>query len=350
VAHPQHPNRHSPPEGSIVKIIALEEHFLDLGIAKASAAESDRLSPHFAAAYDPASGLPYTPTVEELTDLGAGRLAAMDAGGVSMQVLSAMNAQRLPAQGGPELARAANDRAAAAVAAHPDRFAAFAALATAAPEAAAAELERCVRELGFVGTMIFGRTEEEFLDAPRFEPVLAAAARLGVPIYLHPGLVPRSTAAANYEGGLAPIAATRFATAAWGWHNETAVHFIHLVLSGVLDRYPRLQFILGHWGELVPFYLERLNEALPKKATGLERTFEQYLRENLYITPSGMWSQAQLQFCLQTVGAERIMFSVDYPFIGNEGASRFLAEADLPEHAKHQIAHTTAEQLFGLDA
>ncbi|MEU3294379.1 amidohydrolase family protein [Streptomyces longwoodensis] len=333
-----------------MKIIALEEHVLDPGMAKASAPESARLCPGFSVAYAADSGLPYCPSLEELTDLGAGRLAAMDSGGVSMQVLSALNAQQLPADVAPGLVRAANDRMAAAVAEYPDRFAAFAALPTAAPQAAAAELERCVSELGFVGTMIFGRTEEEFLDAERFEPLLAAAARLGTPVYLHPGLVPRDTAAANYERGLPPIAAARFETAAWGWHNETAVHFIHLVLSGVLDRYPELQFILGHWGELVPFYFERLNEALPTKATGLERTFEQYLRENLYITPSGMWSQAQLQFCLQMMGAERIMFSVDYPFIGNEGATKFLADAQIDERVKHQIAHGNAERLLGLDA
>ncbi|NED81706.1 amidohydrolase family protein, partial [Streptomyces sp. SID11233] len=133
------------------------------------------------------------------------------------------------------------------VRAHPDRFAAFASLPTAAPEAAVAELDRAVNDLGFVGTMIFGRTEGEFLDAPRFEPILAKAAALNVPVFLHPGVPPRVITEANYAAGLPLVTETRLQTAAWGWHQETAVHFLHLVHSGVLDRYPNLQFILGHW-------------------------------------------------------------------------------------------------------
>ncbi len=201
--------------------------------------------------------------------------------------------------------RSANDTLADAVRRHPDRFAAFAALPTTVPDAAAAELDRCVGDLGFVGTMIMGRTEGEFLSAERFDPILRTAARLGVPIYLHPALPTRVTSADNYEAGLDPIVAARFASAAWGWHNETGIHFLHLVLSGVFDRYPSLQVILGHWGEMIPWFLDRLDEALPRRATKLERTIGDYVRQNSYYTPSGMFTEPHLRFCLDVLGADR---------------------------------------------
>ena len=330
-----------------MRIITLEEHYLDPAIAAAGAPLARELSPDFAAAYDPASGLSYTPSAQVLQDLGQGRIADMDTHGISMQVLSCLTTQQVPADVAPDLVRAANDTAAAAVRAHPDRFAAFAALPTTAPDAAATELARCIDDLGFVGTMINGRTDGEFLDAPRFDPILATAAARNVPIYLHPAVPPRATSDSNYAG-LAPLVTARLQTSAWGWHQETAVHFLHLVLSGVLDRYPNLQFILGHWGEMIPFYLDRLDEALPQAVTNLDRTISDYVRENVYITPSGMFNQAQLQYCVETLGVDRIFYSVDYPFIGNDGAVSFLDEANLPDEAKHQIAHQNTEKLLGL--
>jgi predicted TIM-barrel fold metal-dependent hydrolase len=330
-----------------MRIITLEEHYLGPAIAAAGAPLARELSPDFAAAYDPASGLSYTPSAQVLQDLGEGRIADMDAHGISMQVLSCLTTQQVPADVAPDLVRVANDTAAAAVRAHPDRFAAFAALPTTAPDAAAIELARCVDDLGFVGTMINGRTDGEFLDAPRFDPILATAGARDVPIYLHPPVPPRETSDSNYAG-LAPLVTARLQTSAWGWHQETAVHFLHLVLSGVLDRYPNLQFILGYWGEMIPFYLDRLDEALPQALTNLDRTISDYVRENVYITPSGMFNQAQLQYCVETLGVDRILSSVDYPFVGNDGAVAFLDEANLPDEAKHQIAHQNTEKLLGL--
>jgi hypothetical protein len=242
--------------------------------------------------------------------------------------------------------RGANDNLAAAVRRHPDRFAAFAALPTTVPYSAAAELERCVSELGFAGTMIMGRTEGEFLSAERFDPVLRTAARLGVPIYLHPALPTRVTSADNYEAGLDPIVAARFATAAWGWHSETGVHFLHMVLSGVFDRYPDLQVILGHWGEMIPWFLYRLDEALPPRATKLERTIGEYVRQNSYYTPGGMFTEPHLRFCVDVLGTERLIYAVDYPFVGNDGAVDFLLKADLPESVKEDIGHRNAERLL----
>jgi predicted TIM-barrel fold metal-dependent hydrolase len=331
-----------------MKIITLEEHFADPAVVAASAPEIKRLAPGFAATSDPARGLSYSPSVDVLRDLGDGRLADMDAGGVTMQVLSCLTTQQLPRDSAVELVRAANDRAAAAVRAHPGRFAAFAALPTAVPQAAADELKRSTGDLGFVGAMIFGRTEGAFLDEPRFDPVLRALAETGAPLYLHPGFPPAEVSAQNYAGGLDPLVTARLQTSAWGWHQETAVHFLHLVLAGVFDRYPALQVILGHWGEMIPFYLDRLDEALPQAVTGLDRTIGEIVRQNSWITPSGMFSQAQLRFCIDTIGVDRIMYSVDYPFIGNDDAATFLDQADLPEESKAAIAHGNAERLLGL--
>lgn len=168
-----------------------------------------------------------------------------------------------------------------------------------------------------------------------------------MPIYLHPAVPTRVTSSDNYEAGLDPIVATRFATAAWGWHNETGIHFLHLVLSGIFDRYPTLQVILGHWGEMVPWFLGRLDEALPRRATRLERTIGGYVRQNSYYTPSGMFTEPHLRFCVDVLGTDRMIYSVDYPFVGNDGAVGFLCRADLPEAAKEDIAHRNAERLLG---
>jgi len=137
-------------------------------------------------------------------------------------------------------------------------------------------------------------------------------------------------------------------TMAWGWQQETAVHFLHLVLSGIFDRHPGLQVILGHWGEMVPFYLDRLDEALPRAVSGLDRTIGDVVRQNTWITPSGIWSQAQLRFCLDVVGVDRILYSVDYPFVSNDAARTFLNEADLSQAHREAIAHGNAERLLGL--
>lgn len=323
-----------------MKIITLEEHYLDPAVAAAGPAPAG-------AGGGPSGGM-YAPSPQQLQDLDEGRLADMDRNHIDMQVLSSLTTQLLSPDVAVEAVRGTNDMLAAAVKRHPDRFAGFAALPTSVPDAAAVELERCVTQLGFVGTLIMGRTQGEFLSAARFDPILAKAAELRVPIYLHPGVPPADVVRENYSG-LAPQVTAGFSTFAWGWHTETAVHFIHLVLSGALDRYPDLQIILGHWGELIPFYLERIDEALPTSTTKLDRSFGEYLRQNVYVTPSGLFTQANLQYCIELLGADRIMYSVDYPFVGNERAQSFLLEAKVSEQVRESIAHGTAERVLGLD-
>ena len=330
-----------------MRIVTLEEHWTDPAVSAASAANMAEHVPGYAASFDAAAGMPYTERLGFLPDIGAARIADMDRNGITTQVLSCVNTF-LPADVAPGLTKTANDTAAEAVKAYPGRFAAFAALPTAAPDAAGDELRRCIDELGFVGTMIMGRTDDEFLDQPRFDPILRAASELNVPIYLHPAPPPRAVSDANYAGQLSSVVSTAFRLAAWGWHQETAVHFVHLVLAGVLDRYPELPFILGHWGEFIPFYLDRLDEAMPQRMTGLDRSFREYFRDNVFITPSGMFNQAQLRYCVDTVGVERIIHAVDFPFIANEGAVSFLADSDLSDVDKERIAHGNADELLGL--
>ena len=330
-----------------MRVVTLEEHWTDPAIAAAGAPAMDELVPANAEMFAP--GNPYTERLHLLRDIGAARIADMDRNGITTQVLSCVN-MFLPADVAPALTRTANDTAAQAVRDHPGRFAAFATLPTAVPEAAAEELRRCVGELGFVGTMIMGRTDGEFLDEPRFDPILRAADALNVPIYLHPAPPPLAVGESDYGRGLSPVVSSSFRLAAWGWHQETAVHFLHLVLAGVLDRYPRLQFILGHWGEFIPFYLDRLDEAMPRHLTKLDRTFREYFRDNVFITPSGMFNQAQLRYCVETVGVDRIIDSVDFPMLGNEGAVAFLADSYLSEEDRAKIAHGNADRLLGLSS
>ncbi len=331
-----------------MKLITIEEHTLHAGVAQASAERSTYVAPHFREAYSPESGLPYSPSAAVLEDLDEGRIAEMDEHGIDMQVLSNLTTQFLPANVAATLVRDVNDRLAAACQRHPDRFAAFASVPTSAPDEAPGELRRAVEELGLVGALIHGRTNDDFLSHPRFEPLLRMAADLKIPIYLHPAPPTRSTSAANYEPDLDRLVAARLATAAWGWHAESGIHFLHLVLAVVFDRYPDVQIILGHWGEMVPWSLDRLDEALPPRVTGCERTIGEYARSNMYYTPSGMFTPQHLRFCADLLGTDRMMYSVDYPFVSNAGARTFLEKSGLPVHVQHDIAHRNAEKLLRL--
>lgn len=331
-----------------MRVIAIEEHFCDVAVRGASLCNLQAESPFFAE-LGQRHDLSYNPLPEVETDLGGGRIADMDKNGISMQVLSSLTSQFLPRACAYELVHAANERLAEAIRRYPARFSGFASVPTSDPDAAVQELRQRAVETGFVGAIIFGRTNGEFLDEPAYDGILKTAAELHMPLYLHPGCPPKAVTDACY-GGLDPLVTARLSTPAWGWHQETAVHFLHLVLSGVFDRYPTLQIILGHWGEMVPFYLDRLDEALPQKLTGLERTVSDYVRQNVLITPSGMFSQAQLEYCIKVLGAGRILFSVDYPYIGNEGALPFLEAAAISQADKERIAHQNAERFLGISA
>jgi predicted TIM-barrel fold metal-dependent hydrolase len=278
-------------------------------------------------------------SARRLADLSEERLAAMADTGIDVAVLSltAPGVQNLAPDDAVALQSAANDLLADTVHAHPDRLEGFATLATPAPAQAARELERAVTKLGLNGAMLFGRTRERNLDHRDFWPIFEAADALGAPLYLHPQSPPPTVRAAYYRGFDNTVEAA-FATHGIGWHYETGVQLLRLILSGVFDRFPNLQVIVGHWGEMVLFYLDRI-DTLATTAK-LARPLSDYVRNNVFVTPSGVFSHRYLRWAIEIVGVERILFSTDYPFAfaPRGGARRFLDEADLTDIDRQQIA------------
>ena len=284
----------------------------------------------------------------ELDDLGEGRLRVMDTAGIDLQVLSALAyiVQELDAETSLAVSRALNDRMAATVAAHPDRFRAFATLPMSAPQLALGELRRAVDDLGFLGTMIHGQTNGVFLDHPSVEPVLAGAEQLGVPIYLHPAPPPPSVQEAYYSG-LDPDVSAALATAGWGWHAECGMHVLRMIVAGVFERHPTLKVIVGHMGEMLPFSLARVDDMLSPLIRDHTASVAETARRNLYLTTSAYTTVDPLQCALTVFGADRIMFSVDHPFADSAKATDFLRGAPVSPDDLDKIAHGNAERLLG---
>ncbi|MGY5120038.1 amidohydrolase family protein [Streptomyces sp. 900105755] len=323
-----------------MRIIGLEEHFVIeevLDAWRALDAQWQDLSLRPSTQGEPA---------RRLADLEGERFAAMDDSGVDVQVLSLSTpgVQNLERADAVALQKVSNDRVAEVVRAHPDRYQGLATLATPDPDAAADELRRAVTSLGLNGAMLFGRTRGKNLDDPAFWPILEAAQALNAPLYLHPQSPPPAVRSAYYAG-LGDAMDASLATHGIGWHYETGVQLLRLILGGVLDRFPDLQIIAGHWGEVVLFYLERL-ETIPAAAK-LERRLADYFRENVYLTPSGMFTQRYLRWATEIVSPERVLFATDYPFelAPDGGARRFLLEADLDQRTREGIASANWERL-----
>lgn len=320
-----------------MKLIAIEEHFLTPDVRDAWDA---------AAADDPTCAFHAGEISARLEDLGEMRLNLMDETGVDVQVLSLTTPGLHNLEGGQSaaLARRTNDLIAQIVASRPERFQGFAALPTPAPREAPRELERAVRDLGLKGAMLCGRTREKNLDHPDFWPMFECAAELGVPLFIHPQIPQRPVRDACYSG-FGPEVDLALAAYALGWHYEAGLQFVRLVLAGVFDRFPDLQIILGHWGEVVLFYLERM--AAFDRAARLARPFTDYARRNLYVTASGMFSETYLQRCVEIVGIDRILFSTDYPYQYRPGrdARRFLERSPLDPEGKAKFAHANWERL-----
>jgi len=317
-------------------VIALEEHYYDAELAATFDGPEGRASE----------------TRRRLFDLGELRLAEMDAAGIDVQVLShgAPSVQRLDPETSVWMARGANDRLAEAIAAHPDRFAGFAALPTPDPEAAAAELDRAVTTLGFKGAMVHGLTNGVFLDDRRFWPIFERAQALDVPLYIHPAVPERAVVEAYYRDYLAEFPS--LLTAAWGFTVETATQAIRLVLSGAFEAYPGLKVILGHMGEGLPFVLWRLDSRWGfHNHHGIELARgnpAEYLRHNLYITTSGVCDGPPLLCSILALGADHVLFGTDYPFEDMATATRFLEVAPISPADRAKIAHQNAERLLRL--
>lgn len=322
------------------KLIGIEEHYLTTDVRGAwQAIGLD--------ATDPSVGIHSGVLERRLLDLADERLALMDETGLDVQVLSLTTpALHDLGQEGVDLARRANDAVAAAVARRADRFQALATLPVGVPEAAARELERCVRTLGFKGTILCGRVADRNLDHPDLSPLFETASALGVPILLHPRTPAMAVRSAYYSGFTAEVDAA-FAMYGLGWHYDAGIQFVRLMLSGIFDRLPGLQVILGHWGEVVLFYAERL--AVLDRVSGLAHPVATYLRRNLYVTASGMFSPDYLARAAAVVGTDRLLFSTDYPYQYRPGndARRFLAECGLKDGDRQAFAHGNWERLIG---
>ncbi len=323
-----------------MRIVALEEHVVTAEVVEAWR----RVDPHWqdVGFRNSTKGA----AASALLDIGDGRIAAMDDAGIDMQVLSLTTpgVQNLMVDDAVRLQTQVNDLLAEIVRGRPDRFQAFATLATPDPMAAARELERAVVDKGMVGAMVFGRTRGRNMDDQAYWPIYEAAAAMRVPLYLHPQSSVPEVRAALYEG-FDPDVSALFAIGGIGWHYETGVQTIRLILSGVLDRFPDLQLVLGHWGEVILFYLERIN--LLSKAAKLPRTFEQYAREQIHVGPSGILSRRYLNWTIEVIGVDRIVFSTDYPY---EQANRaqiecFLSAAGLSVSSREKVASGNWDRL-----
>ncbi len=283
----------------------------------------------------------------KLVDVGDGRIADMDAARIDMQVLSLAGGDmdRLDSATATSLACETNDLLATAVQAHPRRFAAFATLNLQEPDTAARELERCIRQFQFVGAMVNGTTGGLFLDDVRFTPFWETAQALDVPVYLHPAPPPAPVEQA-YFSGLPADLGFMLSTAGWGWHVETGMHALRLIGSGLFDRFPKLQIIIGHMGEDLPYSLARADSVLSRSGQKLRHTYAEYFHEHFHITTSGYFTLPPLLCALQVAGAGRILFSIDYPFSPTEMGRRFLDSLPLSPDDLHKISHQNAERLL----
>ncbi|AUA08079.1 amidohydrolase family protein [Streptomyces sp. SID8382] len=323
-----------------MKLYGLEEHFVTADVIEAWKRRDPQLAEPMMK-WAVASEI--TPA---LLDLDSGRVAAMDDAGIDVSVLSLTTPglQNLDKAEAVALQAPTNDAIAAAVRRHPDRFQGFAALATPAPSAAAAELRRAVTELGLNGMLVNANSGGRALDAPEFWEIYEAAEDLRVPVYLHPS-VPFPAVTKAYYRGFSGSVDSMLATGAFGWHYDAGLTALRMIIGGVFDRFPGLQLVLGHWGEVVLFYLDRI--AAMDKLTDLRRPIAEYFRSNIFITPGGISSHKYLRWSLETVGIERIMYASDYPFNREHtgSARHFLETAPIGGADRKRIAYRNWEKL-----
>jgi predicted TIM-barrel fold metal-dependent hydrolase len=314
--------------------VTLEEHYVSPSIGQSNAQLYDAFSHQIC---------------DKLRDLGAERLANMDAGGVSLQIIT-----HGPGVGGVEQCRAANDYLAAAVARNPSRFAGFATLPMGEPREAALELERCVREHRFVGALVENHYEGRYYDAEFFWPVFEMSEKLETALYIHPSF-PEGDLVSYYKGNYDKDAELALGSFGLGWHVDTGLHVLRLFAAGIFDRFPRLQVVIGHMGELLPYQLERIlrvegRGVFGKRKRGLREVWD----NSISITTSGMFSLSPMACMLRNTKVERILYSVDYPFSSNQDGLKFLEELRasglVTEDQLECIAYKNAERLLKVRA
>lgn len=340
-----------------VRIISVEEHFstpghLDLIRAIMEKRYSDPKVPAEEAYIS--SDAPFIPLmdnpetramVERLTDTGEGRRKIMDGFGIDMQVLSLVSpgVQFLDTDGAVKLSKEMNDRLAKIVREHPSRFAGLACLAPQSPEEAADELERAVKDLGLKGACINSHTKGEYLDDKKFRVIFQRAEKLDVPIYLHPR--------APSPDMIKPLLDYPLLDSAmWGFGSETGLHAMRLICSGLFDEHEKLRIVLGHLGEAIPFWMWRIENFWEKTplSKSLRKTPSQYFKDNFAVSTSGMFSKEALEYVMKVVGADNIMFAVDYPFESPETAVNFISDFQMSRQDREKICHLNAEKIFSI--
>lgn len=315
-------------------IITLEEHFMSAA-AEASTHKTDE-------AFKKIPGL-----WEKFTELGPLRLQHMDAGQVTLQVIS-----HGPGDLTPDQCRAANAQLAQAVQAHPGRFAGFAALPMGHPVQAALELRRACSQTKFLGALVDSHTEAgTYYEGPEYDILWAAASELDVPIYIHPTW-PSEALFDTYRSSAIPEQVSASISAfGFGWHSDVAVHVLRLYAAGVFDRFPRLKVVIGHFGEMIPFMLQRIERIAGH--WGRKRSFRQVWDENVWLTTSGNWALDPLACILRNTKKDRIMYSVDYPFANNEDGLKWLQELEasglVSEEELEGIRWKNAARLLKVD-
>lgn len=313
-----------------MQVIALEEHYYDKELA---------------ATFGGGGGGPKT--IEKMYDHENMRLDLMDKAGVDMHIFShaAPSGQRLTEPGSTELIKRINDRLAELCARHPTRFGGFAALASNFPDEAADELERCVKDLGFVGAMVHGPSGGLFMDDKKFRPIFARAEALDVPIYMHPGSPMPAVIDAYYKEYVQEYPS--ILSAGWGFTVETATAAVRMILSGIFREHPNLKIILGHLGEGIPFLLDRINESFSRPG-GEPVNFRKTFCNNFWVTTSGFFSSPALLCTQQELGIDRIMYSVDWPYVEFDRGSEWLKTLQMNPNDLSNLLAGNAKRLLKL--
>ncbi len=329
-----------------MKIIALEEHMVSKTIGAAVAKTIQEAYPYAEQFLHPAAA--DAPSTPDLFELGERRIAELDKAGIDMEVVSYTNpTQWLTGDEAVTLAKQANDTLYQNIKAFPDRFRAFATLPWNNPAAAADELKRTVNELGFVGTLISGRpqTGNVFLDDKMYYPIWEALTELDLPVYIHPNYTSVDACSAYYSG-LNPQLDTILSAYGYGWHYEAGIQVIRMILAGVFEKYPKLKVLSGHWGEMVPYFLARLDQMFKPEVTGLSDTITNIYKRHVWISPSGVYDNDALQFCVNKLGIDQLVFSADWPYVPMTDARAFVDNATLSDTDKEKFSHLTAEKLL----
>lgn len=332
-----------------MKLITVEEHFMSKTIYDAMQPYISKSTELEKARFQFVDHFVHT---SDITEVGERRIAFMDANGISAQIIGYGNYSPMTLRkedGAVEFCRLANDELYQSISRYPGRFYGYATLPMDDVDAAVSELERCVKELDFRGLMLNGPLNGQFFDDSRFFPVFKKASDLSVPVYIHPAEVSHVVSDHYYMGDWSLMTANLFSGFAIGWHYDTAMHLMRFILSGIFDKLPGLKIIVGHWGELLPYYFDRMNAALNPKVTGLNRCIKDYFYDHVYTNPSGMYYKDDFDFCRKVFHPEHLMWAQDYPYGVNDAqVSTFLEEYGLSDQEKQRIAHENAEKLFRL--